>query len=58
MGTSWNKRHNHEEPARKAADRKAYAAWKAQFANSSGKWDESKVQKWLKKRRAARKQKN
>ena len=52
MGTSWNKRHRHEEPARRAADRKAYLAWKSALSTEDGKWCERKIQAWMQERLA------
>jgi|ETNvirenome_6_85_1030632.scaffolds.fasta_scaffold70759_2 hypothetical protein len=54
MGTSWVKRHRDETDDFKAAKKKAYSKWKAEFTDLEGKWNETKIQKWLKEYRAAK----
>ncbi len=49
MGTSWIKRHAHEEPDRRKREKARYMKWRAQFT-TNGKWDDAKVKAWMKER--------
>ena len=57
MGTSWIKRHKHEQEGngRIERDKKRYEEWKAQFCTYNGstlRWNEDKISRWMEQRRA------
>jgi hypothetical protein len=54
MGTSWIKRHAHEEPDRRKSEKDRYNKWKAQFCTMNGNtlvWDDRKVKAWMEARK-------